>query len=236
MPTSGGGARRGADFLRRRHGLDPDDVRAALLQPLDLLDEHLDRLVLGHRPERRQQIAGRPDRTGDDDRARRACRRRSARSRRRAGSVRACAPSRLCSMSRRRLPPKLLVRMMSAPASTKARCSARMRSGWSAFQSSGVSPGGEAHGEKVGAGRAVGEQRPAFGQQGLQHVQFPCRRPAGPRVFSVLAAGRKIGKEREQPPPRAHPVFMCNGIFTGGGHIFQRLTTPFSSARNFRPF
>src|SRR5271165_5808723 len=45
-----------------------------------------------------------------------------------------------CRASRRRLPPKLLVRTMSAPASTKDWCNARIRSGWSAFHSSGVSP------------------------------------------------------------------------------------------------
>ena len=67
MPTLGRGAGRGAISSGRRHRLDPDDVDAALLQALDLLDEHVDRLVLAHRPERREQIAGRPDRAGDDD-------------------------------------------------------------------------------------------------------------------------------------------------------------------------
>ena len=57
-----GRLRGGADLLERRHGLDPDHVGAAFLQPLDLLDEDLDRLVLGERAERREQVAGRPDR------------------------------------------------------------------------------------------------------------------------------------------------------------------------------
>src|SRR5581483_8706955 len=42
--------------------------------------------------------------------------------------------------SRRALPPKELVRTMSAPASTKALCSARTRSGCAMFQASGGSP------------------------------------------------------------------------------------------------
>ena len=49
-------------------------------------------------------------------------------------------PSRLCSIRRRRLAPKVLVRMMSEPASTKDRCRLSIRSGCSAFQSSGESP------------------------------------------------------------------------------------------------
>ena len=61
------GARRRANFLGGGHGLDPDDVRAALPQALDLLDEHVDRLVLAERPERGEDVAGRTDRSGDDD-------------------------------------------------------------------------------------------------------------------------------------------------------------------------
>jgi hypothetical protein len=45
-----------------------------------------------------------------------------------------------CSASLRRMPPKLLVRMMSAPASTNIWCRLRMRSGWRSFHSSGASP------------------------------------------------------------------------------------------------
>ena len=133
-------ARRGAHLLERRHGLDPDDVGAALLQPLDLLDEDVDRLVLGERPERGQEVAGRPDRAGDDHRPVPPHRRPRAHSRRRAGRARACDPARLCSASRRRLQPNELVRMMSAPASTKLWCSARIRSGWVSFHRSGASP------------------------------------------------------------------------------------------------
>ena len=48
--------------------------------------------------------------------------------------------SRLCSISRRRLAPKELVRMMSAPASTKLWWSARIVSRWVSFHSSGESP------------------------------------------------------------------------------------------------
>ena len=52
----------------------------------------------------------------------------------------ATRPCALCSFSRARLPPKLLVRMMSEPASTKPRCTARTASGRSTFHSSGLSP------------------------------------------------------------------------------------------------
>ena len=49
----------------------------------------------------------------------------------------ACAP---CRPSRKRLAPKLLVRMRSEPASTKLWCTARTRSGCSRFHSSGDAP------------------------------------------------------------------------------------------------
>ena len=65
-------ARRGADLFRRRHGFDPGDVGAAFAQALDLLDEDLDRLVFAQRPERGEEVAGRSDRAGDDDRPPRA--------------------------------------------------------------------------------------------------------------------------------------------------------------------
>src|SRR6185437_3578448 len=52
----------------------------------------------------------------------------------------ATRPSALCSFKRCRVPPKLFVRTMSAPASMKPRCSSRIRCGCSVFQSSGASP------------------------------------------------------------------------------------------------
>ncbi len=67
MPTLRRCGRGGADLFRGRHGLDPDDVGAARLQALDLLDEDLDGLVLGQRPERRKKIARRPDGARDDN-------------------------------------------------------------------------------------------------------------------------------------------------------------------------
>ena len=67
-PDRDRGTRGGADLLGRRHGLDPHDVGAARPQPGDLLGEHVDRVVFGECAERREELAGRPDRTGDDDR------------------------------------------------------------------------------------------------------------------------------------------------------------------------
>ena len=51
----------------RRHGLDPRDVGTARRQAVDLLGERLERFVVGERAERGEQLAGRPDRAGDDD-------------------------------------------------------------------------------------------------------------------------------------------------------------------------
>ena len=56
-----GGDRRRAHFLRRGHGLDPGDVRAAFAQALDLLDEDFDRLVFAQRSERSKEVARRPN-------------------------------------------------------------------------------------------------------------------------------------------------------------------------------
>ena len=63
------GDRRRAHFFRRRHGLDPGDVRPAFAQALDLLDEDVDRLVFAQWPERSQEVARRSDGSGDDDRS-----------------------------------------------------------------------------------------------------------------------------------------------------------------------
>ena len=75
-------------------------------------------------------------------------------------------PSSLCSISRRRLPPNELVRMMSAPASTKVWCRARIFSGLRVVPQFRRLARGQPHVEQVGAGRAVGEQRAAFGEKG----------------------------------------------------------------------
>ena len=61
--------RRRAHFLGGRHRLDPADVGAAGLQSSRLLGERGDRILLGHRAERNEELAGRADRAGDDDRA-----------------------------------------------------------------------------------------------------------------------------------------------------------------------
>ena len=60
--------RRRAHFLGGRHRLDPADVGAAGLQPSRLLGEGGDRIRFGHRAERHEELAGRADRAGDDDR------------------------------------------------------------------------------------------------------------------------------------------------------------------------
>ena len=78
-------------------------------------------------------------------------------------------PSSLCSISRRRLPPKLLVRMMSAPASTKRLMQRAIFSGCSTFQSSGVLPRQDRPRTDWCRG-AVGEQRTSFGKKGLKHA------------------------------------------------------------------
>ena len=56
--------RRRANLLKSRHGLDPDHVGTSFLQAFDLLDEDLDRFVLGEWAERGEEVAGRPDRAG----------------------------------------------------------------------------------------------------------------------------------------------------------------------------
>ena len=163
-----GGARGGADFLGRRHGLDPDDVGAALLQPLDLFDENLDRLVLGERPERREQIAGRPDRAGDDDRP--------------PGAIGGVA--RDFGGERDSVRASGLRAVQHQPAAVAAETIGQDDVGAGVdealmqradFVRMVVVPEfrdfarGEAHLEQIGAGRAVGEQRTAFGEQGFKH-------------------------------------------------------------------
>jgi hypothetical protein len=55
--------------------------------------------------------------------------------------------------------------------------------------------GGQAHGEKVGAGRPVRQQRPAFGQKRLQHFWFSRAPPLRPSPeLSASTALRKIGR------------------------------------------
>ena len=56
----------GPDLVRGGHGLDPGDFGAAGLQALDLLGEGIDGFVVGQRAERYQQLAGRSDRAGHD--------------------------------------------------------------------------------------------------------------------------------------------------------------------------
>ena len=196
MPTLGRGARRGPHFLRRRHGLDPGDVGAAFAQALDLLDEDLDRLVFGQRPERREQVARRPDRTRDDDRPPGAV---GDRARDLGGE-----PVQLAR-------PVLELVQHQAPAvgpesvgqdDVGARVDESPMQALDPIGMLGVPElrriaGGQAHGEKVGAGRPVREQRPAFGQKRLQHIRFSWGRRAFRPYLASWRSSARLG--REQP-------------------------------------
>ena len=162
--------RRGADFFRGGHGFDPGDVRAALAQALDLLDEDVARFVLAQWSERGDEVAGRPDRSGDDhappgpvghfasdlgDEATEFARAFAETMQRETPAIGAEAigqddvrPS-LDKGSMQRLEPD---RGVGVP-------------------KLGTVAGGQSHREQIGAGGAVRQQRPAFGQQGLQHVR-----------------------------------------------------------------
>ena len=120
MSGQGGGLGGGAVFLGRGHRLDPEHVGAAFLQPLGLFVEHLDGDGMGQRAHRLEDLAGRAHRARDDDRAAR----RIGHSRPRAAAMRfnsRTRPCALCSFRRLALPPKVLVRKMSDPASTAPR-------------------------------------------------------------------------------------------------------------------
>ena len=164
-----GGQRRRADFLGRRHGLDPCDIGAAFLQALDLLDEHLDRLVFSEGSQRGEEVAGRSDGSGDDDRP--------------AGGVRDLA--RVTGGQTVELAGAVLEPVQHEAAAIAAETVGQDDVGAGVdegpMQALGpvgmdrvpklrIVAGGEPHGEEVGAGRAVREQRPTFGQKGLQHV------------------------------------------------------------------
>ena len=60
--------------------------------------------------------------------------------------------------------------MMSAPASTKPWCRAAIVCGAVSFQQFRRLAGLEAHGEQIGAGRAIGEQHALFGDQGVDRI------------------------------------------------------------------
>ena len=163
--------RRRAHFLRRRHGLDPGDIRAAFAQALDLLDEDFDRLVFAQRSERSEQVAGRPDGSGDDDGA--------------LGLVGDFARDPGCKTVELAGPALELVQHQAAAVGPEAvgqdDVGACVDKGpMQAFDPVGMLgvpefrriAGGQAHGEKVGAGRPVRQQRPALGQKRLQHVRF----------------------------------------------------------------
>ena len=163
--------RRRAHFLRRRHGLDPGDVRAAFAQALDLLDEDVDRLVFAQRSERSEEVAGRSDRSGDDDRPPGAV-----------GDFARVLGGETVEFARSSLE---LVQHQAAAIGPETVGQNDVGAGVDEGLMQALDPvrmlgvpelwriaGGQAHGEQVGAGRAVRQQRPAFGQKGLQHVRF----------------------------------------------------------------
>ncbi len=139
-PHLDGRRRGGAHLFRRRHRLDPGDVRATGDEPFDLLAEGGNGSLVGERrrvgrtalrsapPSRRRRPAG-PQR-----------RRPRGRSPLQPWPARTPGRSAWCNPNRLRLQPNVLVRMMSAPASTKRWWSPATISGRSTFQSSGGSP------------------------------------------------------------------------------------------------
>ena len=73
--------------------------------------------------------------------------------------------------------------------------------------------GSQTHGEQIGAGRAVRQQRPAFGQKGLQHVGFSGRTP--PRLPLNLAPwrpGARLGGRSARPRGSAHKFTPANDL------------------------
>ena len=159
-------------------------------QGLRLLGEGGGRLVHGHRrraarsarpwgPSSRRPATGRPAASATPRASRAAAALSSA--------TRSWA---WCSFSRCRVPPKLLVRMMSEPAATKPRCTAATRSGWRTFHSSGLSPVDEARGR---TGRC------------------PCRRRRAARAATPAAIPRSAMIRQRSPwhagaadcPPRS---------------------------------
>ena len=126
------------------------------------------------RAERLEELAGRPDRAGDHHRPARRRGDLAGDRRRRPAPARRRGASAPCSVRRWRLQPNVLVRMMSAPASTKRRCSDADLVRCVDVPELGRLAGPEAHLEVVGARCAVGEQHPPGGEQRLE-----CRSHAG---------------------------------------------------------
>ena len=162
--------------------------------------------VDGHRPERLEQLTGgaRPTRRPRPAgllprRPRRRSRRRARRSRR----ARSWAP---CSFRRYRLQPNVLVRMMSAPASTNAWWSSRTLSGCSTFHISGGSPGPSPIPKKlvpVAPSAKSGRSRASRASSDVRMVQSGYPVGAG-RRSGASAEGRSPGRpprRRETRPP-----------------------------------
>ena len=210
MPHLAAATRRGAHFLRRRHGLDPGDVGAAFAQALDLLDEDVDRLVFAQRPERREEVAGRPDRSGDDDGPPGVV-----------GDLARDLGGETIELAR----PAFELVQHQAPAvgaetvgqdDVGARIDEGLMQALDPVRMLGVPElgriaGGQAHGEKVGAGRAVREQRPAFGEKGLQHVLVLSEAgDALPALFSALGGSAQAAQwpylySQSSPTPALEP-------------------------------
>ena len=146
------------------------------------------------------------------------------------GSARRRAPARHAGARRIRLPPKLLVRMRSEPASTKLWWTARTRSGCSRFHSSGDAAGLEAEREQAGAHGAVGDHHRPAGEQIAQRIGHgsqrelgqaappaPCRRRGRLSAALVRPAARRRARRcctmaRRSASSRGRPAAISSSV------------------------
>ena len=115
-PIGCGGLVGGVEFLATRQCLDPYDVYAAFDECIHLLGERGHRGFMVERPERNEEVAGGADTAGDGDRT--IVLGDEIFEDRRGGQVQfGNAVLELVQSQSGRVPPKVLVRMMSLPAS-----------------------------------------------------------------------------------------------------------------------
>ena len=182
MPVFAAASADGANFFGGGHGFDPSDVRAAVAQALDLLDKDVDRFVFAQRSERSDEVAGGSDRSGDDDAP--------------PGPVGHFA-SDLCgeAIEFGRAPVKTVQRETPAigaeavgqdnvrPSVDKGLMQRLNPIGVLGVPKLGTVSGSQSHRKQIGAGGAVRQQRPAFGQQSLQHSDLGAEaRPSAPAL------------------------------------------------------
>ena len=92
--------------------------------------------------------------------------------------------------------------------------------------------GSQAHGEQVGAGRAVREQRPAFGQKGLQHVGFSRTPPRVLRLHLALRrTGARLGGRTARARRSAHKLTRANDLASFNTSFAHRTLTAGCSPR-----